>query len=83
MPVSQLDVIHQNNHDCVTRLSDMFVWWLRNGKEVTAEKLAKVVRKVGEHQTAKEIEQNYGKWCFLLSACYQLGISEKGYIVMS
>ena len=68
VPVSQLAVIQRDNHDCVTRLSGMFVWWLRNGKEVTAEKLAETVHKVNQHKAEVEIKRKYGKWRFLLPA---------------
>ena len=72
VPSDQLDAIQQDNHGCVdmslTCLREMFLWWLRNGEEVTAKKLAKVVHKVDQHKAEVEIKRNYGKWCFLLPA---------------
>ena len=68
VPASELDTIQQDNHGCVdmarTCLREMFLWWLRNGEEVTAKKLAVAIHEIGEHQAEVEIKQKYGRWCF-------------------
>ena len=65
VPVGQLDAIQQDNHGCVdmslTCLREMFVWWLRNGEEVTAKKLARVIHEVGDHQAEVKVKQKYGR----------------------
>ena len=65
VPVDQLEVIQQNNRggvdvsqDC---LRDMFIWWLRNGKETTVQKLIEAAHAVSKHDIEKEIKQKYGK----------------------
>ena len=67
VPAHQLDAIDMNNsgrRDKVqTCLRDMFIWWLRNGKEKTVEKLIKAVHAVGGHgDIERKIKQKYGKW---------------------
>ena len=68
IPVDELDAIQENNSGRRDRvqncLRDMFIWWLRNGKEKTAERLIKAVHAVGKHDHAaeKEIKQEYRKW---------------------
>ena len=44
--------------DC---LRDMFIWWLRNGKETTVGKLIEAVHAIGRHDIEREIKQKYGK----------------------
>ena len=66
VPVHQLDVIDMNNsgrRDKVqTCLRDMFIWWLRNGKETTVGKLIEAVHAVGGHgDVENKIKQKYGK----------------------
>ena len=72
VPCGQLDAIQQDNHGCVdmslTCLRDMFLWWLRNGEDVTAKKLAEAVHKVDKHEVEVEIKRKYGEWRFLLPA---------------
>ena len=73
VPVHELNVIQQNNSGhvdaCRDCLSGMFVWWLNNGEEITAKKLAEAIHKVDEHQAEVKVKQKYGKWCFY----YNLG----------
>ena len=65
VPVGQLDAIQQDNLGGVgmslTCLSGMFLWWLRNGEEVTAKKLAEAVHKVDQHKAEVLIKRKYGK----------------------
>ena len=65
VPVDQLEAIDMNNsgrRDKVQNcLRDMFIWWLRNGKETTVGKLIKAVHAVGVHVIEKEIKQKYSK----------------------
>ena len=65
IPVGRLDTIQQNNRGgvdaCVECLRDMFVWWLRNGEDVTARKLAKAIHEVGEHGMEVKINKKFRK----------------------
>ena len=87
VPGGQLDAIQQDNHGCVdmskTCLREMFLWWLRNGEEVTAKRLAEAVHKVDQHEAEVEIKQKYGKWCFLLPARGQWEGYDDNYVVPS
>ena len=87
VPCGQLDAIQQDNHGCVnmslTCLREMFLWWLRNGEEVTAKKLAEAVHKVDEHQAEVKINQNYRKRGLLLPASDHWEGVQYTYIVMS
>jgi hypothetical protein len=62
VPVNQLEAIDSVRRgriqDC---LRDMFIWWLRNGKETTVGKLIKAVHAVGGHDIEMKIKQTYGK----------------------
>ena len=66
MPVDQLEAIDMNNsgrRDKVQScLRDMFIWWLRNGRETTVGKLIEAVHAVGECDIESEIKQKYGKY---------------------
>ena len=64
VPVHQLEAIDSGRRgriqDC---LRDVFVWWLRNGKEKTVGKLIEAVHAVGGHgDIERKIKQKYGKW---------------------
>ena len=65
VPVHQLEAIDSGRRgriqDC---LRDMFIWWLRNGKEKTVRKLIKAVHAVGVHDIERRIKQKYGKYIF-------------------
>ena len=65
VPVDKLEAIQENNSEHVDRtqncLRDMFIWWLRNKRETTAEKLIEAVHAVGKHNAEEEIMQKYGK----------------------
>ena len=65
VPVDQLEAIDMNNsgrRDKIQNcLRDMFIWWLRNGKEKTVGKLIKAVRAVGVHDIEMKIIKYYGK----------------------
>ena len=62
VPVHQQEAIESGRRgriqDC---LRDMFIWWLRNGKEKTVGKLIKAVHAVGVHDIERKIKRNYGK----------------------
>ena len=64
VPPDRLDVIQQNNRNnvymCEDCLREMFLWWLRNGDDITVKKLAKAVHEVGHHQTEAEINRKFG-----------------------
>ena len=45
------------SRDC---LRGMFVWWLRNGEDITAKKLAKAVHEVGNHEAEVKINRKFG-----------------------
>ena len=67
VPVDELEAIDMNNsgrRDKIQNcLRDMFIWWLRNGKEKTVGKLIKAVRAVGVHDIEMKImEKYYGKY---------------------
>ena len=66
MPASTLDAIQEDNHGRMEMsrncLRDMFLWWLRNGKTVTAKKLAIAAHDVGEHSVEIKINRNFGKY---------------------
>ena len=65
VPVSRLDIIQENNAGNVDRvlkcLEGMFIWWLRNGEDVTVRKLIKAVHDVDAHQVEVEIRKEFGK----------------------
>ena len=65
VPVSRLDIIQENNAGKVNQvlkcLEGMFIWWLRNGEDVTVGKLIKAVHDVGEHRAEAEIKKKFGK----------------------
>ena len=65
VPVSELEAIQENNRGtrdmCGDCLRDMYIWWLRNGEEVTAQKLAKTVHEVGEHSAERKLYLRFGK----------------------
>ena len=66
VPVGQLDAIRENNRGggrdmCQRCLRDMLLWRLRNGKGVTAERLAKAVHDLGEHNTEANINKQFGE----------------------
>ena len=61
VPPDRLDVIQRDyRHMCDDCLREMFLWWLRNGKDITAKKLAKAVHEVGNHQAEIEINRKFG-----------------------
>ena len=66
VPTSQLDAIQQNNCNhvdmCGDCLRETFVWWLRNGEDVTVKKLTKAVHEVGDHEAEEEINRKFGMW---------------------
>ena len=59
VPVDELYVIEKDHRMCKDCLREMFVWWLRNGDDVTAKKLAKVVHEVNDRAEA-EINRKFG-----------------------
>ena len=65
VPVGQLDAIRENNRSsgdmCQRCLRDMLLWWLRNGEEVTAERLAKAVHELGDHNTEADVNRQFGE----------------------
>ena len=64
VPASELDIIQENSHGRVDPLRnclrEMFLWWLRNGKDVTARKLANAAHNVGEHEMEARINEHFG-----------------------
>ena len=42
-------------------LSDMFVWWLKNGQDVTPRSLVAAIHLVGEHGLEVKIKKMFGK----------------------
>ena len=65
VPPGELDAIQNNNsghvhmsEDC---LREMFLRWLRNGKDVTARKLAIAVHNVGEHGVEAKVNKKFGE----------------------
>lgn len=65
VPAYKLDNFQQNNRNavdmCQECLRDMFEWWLNNGDNVTAEKLAEAVCAVGERHLVDRINKEFGK----------------------
>ena len=65
VPVDQLDVIQENNRGSVDMVhksrTDMFIWWLHNGKEKTVEKLFLAVHAVGGHDAEQQMKEKYSK----------------------
>ena len=67
VPDGELNAIQQNNNAnghvdmCRDCLRDMFVWWLDNGDDVTAKKLARAFRKVNNHRAEVEIITKFCK----------------------
>ena len=70
VPASELDAIQENNRGSLRMhqncLREMFLWWLRNGEDVTARKLSKVSHEIGEHTAESRINFNFGEWRFSL-----------------
>jgi hypothetical protein len=67
VPGHELDTIQVNNRgdpqmvqNC---LSCVFDWWLKNEQDtdITPEKLAQAIHKVGEHEVEVKIKQKFGK----------------------
>ena len=52
---------------CEDCLREMFVWWLRNGEDVTAKELAKLAHEVGCHQAEIEINRKFGMYIVLIA----------------
>ena len=65
VPDSELDAIQNNNSGHVHRnedcLREMFLWWLRNGTDVTARKLAKALHDVDEHGVEAKVNRKFGE----------------------
>ena len=66
VPDYALNTIQANNrgdpHMVQNCLSRVFVWWLKNERNVTPEKLAKALRTVGESGLEVQIRQKFGKY---------------------
>ena len=66
VPVDQLDAIQLDNRGGIDTsqncLNNMFIWWLRSGKEKTVDKLITAVHAVGRHDVEKKINEVYGEW---------------------
>ena len=61
VPPDRLDIIQKDNHHmCEDCLREIFVLWLRNGKDLTAKNLAKAVHKVGNIRAEAQINHKFG-----------------------
>ena len=65
VPSHELRAIQANNHghpDMVQNcLREVLSWWIRNGKVVTAEKLAEAAHANDEHSVEARIKKRYGE----------------------
>ena len=74
VPACQLNAIQANNcghPDMVQNcLREMFIWWINNGKEVTAEKVAMAVHAIGEHTIEAKVRERYGEFKHFMDITY-------------
>ena len=63
VPIHTLDEIQANHkhspnfaQECLT---DMFTWWLNNGRDVTYERFERGLRDIGETRMAKQFHQQH------------------------
>ena len=70
VPASELDAIQENNRGSLRMhqncLREMFLWWLRNGEDVTARKLSTVAHEIGEHGMEAKITSEFGEERFIV-----------------
>ena len=63
VPLHRLRRIQANNRNCPDFaqecLTDMFTWWLNNGRDTTYERLECGLRGIGETRLATQLREQY------------------------
>ena len=63
VPLHRLRRIQANNRNCPDFaqecLTDMFYWWLNNGRDVTYERLECGLRGIGKTRSAKQLHKQH------------------------